>query len=252
MRYPRYTTYSGDEELTAAIDKLDPLRLTGTTAFALRQSGSTGFGGEGTRAILLKEHTCAVLFPDGVTGECRYVRGGPAWHIFGFKHPGRGEGSVRPMHRRDLPTQHLNVAMANTPTAIVLKAQELADTAYDAAIRREAREYFRRVTQPAGYDDREWCAPSIITCKRAKEIAGKFAVCLRLGDKLIPAGDALFDTIEEANAAWKESADKQERFVACACRWSRRWEMPRFNALYRELDHRGKEGTTDVKNDTAE
>ena len=250
MRYPRYTTYTGDDELTAAIDRIDPLRLTGITAFILRQGGNSGFG-VGTRSSLLKEHDCAVLFPDGTTGTCHYVRGAPAWHIFRFRHPGRGENSTRPMHRRDLPVQHINVGLENTPTTIALKAQELAGVAYDAAIRQEAREYFRRVTKPAGYEDYDWCAPSIISCKRAKEIGGKFAVCIRIGNKLIPAGDTFFNTIEEANAAWRKSEARQERFVACACRWGRRWELPRFNPLYGELDSHGKEDATDEQADSS-
>ncbi len=251
MRYARYTTYAGDDELAAAVDKIDPNGIAGTTAFVLRQGSNTRSGG-GTRSSLLKEHDCAVVYPDGTTGTCRYTRGGPAWHIFRFGHPGRGEDSVRPMHKRDLPAQHINGSLDNTPTAISLKALELAGVAYNAAIRQEAREYFRRVTMPTGYDDHEERAPSIVSCKRAKQIAGKFALCIRVGDKLIPAGDALFNTVEEANTAWRDSGDRQERSVACACRWSRCWELPRFNLLYGELDLLGKGGATDEQNDSEE
>lgn len=80
MRYPLYTTFGSDDELTAAINKLDLLRSTAATA-ALRQESNGG--------ALLKSYDYEARFPDGATGGRHYVRGGPAWHVFRFDHPGR-------------------------------------------------------------------------------------------------------------------------------------------------------------------
>lgn len=225
MRYPRYMTYAGDEELDAAIGTMDPLKLSGVTAGTLRQGTRGGNG-------LLKSHDCAVLFPDGATGTCQYTRGGPAWHVFRFRHPGRGEQTIRPMEVRHLPVQYITDRMENTPTTIALKAQELADAAYTAAIRAELRDHFRRVMPPQGHKPNPDAAQ--FSTKRAKEIAGRYALCARLGTNLLPLTGDLFDDIEKANGAWTERGDPK-LLVACACRWSRRWELPGFNTIYADL-----------------
>ena len=237
MRYPRYKTYRGDEELTATINRIEPLRQTGVTASALRQNSNGG------RSSLLKSHECAVLFPDGSTGTCRYTRGGPAWHIFRFGHPGRDAQSIRPMERQELPAQHFTSRMENTPTAIALKAQEMASTVYEAAIKRERQDHFCRVMPPGG------CKPdparAQFSVKRAKEIAGRYTICVKLGENLMPIVGFLLDTLEEANAIWHENGGGEDVFVACACRWSRRWEMPRFNPLYGNVEKEASDDETD-------
>lgn len=232
MRYLRYTTYRGDEELTATINRIDPLRRTGVTASALRQDSNGG------RSGLLKSHECAVLFPDGSTGTCRYTRGGPAWHIFRFSHPGRDAGSIRPMTRQELPAQHFTSRMENSPTAIALKAQEMASGAYDTAIRRERQEHFCRVMPPVGSKPDPFKAQ--FSVKRAKEIAGRYTICVKLGENLLPTVGFLLDTLDEANAIWRENGGGEDVVLACACRWSRRWEMPRFNPLYGNKQSHGE------------
>jgi len=126
--------------------------------------------------------------------------------------------------------------LENTTVAIALKAQELADKAYEAGIRAEQKDWFRRAVAPPGQRvDPAQCQMSV---KRAKEIGGKYALCVRLGEKQIPSRD-LFETIEGANTAWRERADRSLT-VGCACRYSRRWEMPRFNPLYAETAPEGE------------
>lgn len=226
MRYPRYTTYGSDEELTAAIITIDPLRQTGATAQALR-SGNTGGSGR-----LVKSYQCSVLLPDGTTGSCCYTRGGPAWHVFRVEHPGRSKESIRLMGRCALPAQHVTERMENTPTAIALKAQELADTAYNAAILTEQQNHFRRVMPP--YGQKPASALPQFSVKRAKEIAGRYALCIRLGSNFLPVTGEMFDSMEKANVAWQEHS-YHDLIVACACRWSRRWELPMFNPCYKEI-----------------
>ena len=167
---------------------------------------------------------------DGTTGTCSYTRYGPGWHLFQYQHPGRS-GSV-PIAPSTLPRQYLTSHLENTPVGIALKAQELAEMVYEAAIQTEQKDRFRRALPPSGHTiDPTACQ---ISAKRAKEIGGKYALCVQLGENLIPSSD-LFATLNEANAAWKERGNRSLR-VACACRWSRRWELPRFNALYAEID----------------
>ena len=219
MRYPRYVTYTNDE-LRTTINKMDPTGISGVTVDQLRMSG----GAVGGR--LIKSHSCCVTFPDGVNGTCRYTRCGPNWHQFHYQHEGRK--GIAPTPSSSLPMHHFTSRMENTVEAIAAKAQELAEEVYRSAIHAEWKDYFRRALPPNHRSvDSVACQ---MTTKRAKEISGKYALCLRLGAKLVPSSEP-FETIEEANAAWKVRSDP--RFlVACACRWSRRWELPRFNPLY--------------------
>ena len=130
-----------------------------------------------------------------------------------------------------LPTQRFGERMSNTPEAIETKAREIAPSAFADAIRHEQQDRFRRATPPHG--KKPDAAAFQFSAKRAKEIGGKYTLCYRLGATLLPNGP-LFDSLAEANAAWEAQGDQQLR-VACACRWTRRWELPRFNPLYGEF-----------------
>lgn len=223
MRYPRYVTYT-DDELRATIRQIDPTGISGVTVDQLRMAGSA-VGGR-----LIKSHSCCVTFPDGATGSCRYTRCGPNWHQFHYQHEGR-EGTA-PIVPASLPVHHFTSRMENTVDAIAAKAKELAEEVYRSAIRAEWKDYFRRSLPPNHRTvDSAACH---MTAKRAKEIGGKYALCLRLGEKLVPSSEP-FETIEEANAQWKERRDPRF-FVACACRWARRWEVPKYNPLYADMD----------------
>ena len=132
-----------------------------------------------------------------------------------------------------LPTQRYGQRFANTPDAITEKARELAASAFAEAIRQEQQNRFRRATPPG--ETKPDAALFQFSAKRAKQIGGKYSLCRRLGKRLLPDG-SLLDTLDEANAAWKERGDLA-LLVACACRWSRRWETPRFNSLHVDLDY---------------
>ena len=243
MRYPRYTTF-GDEELVAAVRTLTPPGRPVPDAHSLRKGangppghkpeGNGSPSGVGARSRLLKENHCPVTYPDGTEGTCRYVRIAPDFHHFQYRHHGTADGEKPPAERfltgTPLPTRRLGERFANTPEAIAERAQALAASAFSAAIHHEQQDRFRRATPP--YGQKPDAKDYQFSAKRAKEIGGRYALCHRLGEKLLPDGP-LFDTLEEANAAWEARGD-HDLGIACACRWKRRWEIPRFNPLYRE------------------
>ena len=80
-----------------------------------------------------------------------------------------------------------------------------------------------------------------MSVKRAEELAGKYALCLRLGtgdnQRFLPSINFVYDTIEEANEAWQQHEHRARRFVACLCRYSRQWELPVYNPLHAEKEY---------------
>lgn len=94
--------------------------------------------------------------------------------------------------------------MENTPAAIAMQAQELASAAYDATVRRERDECFRRAMPAQGYES---VAQATFSMKREKEVAGRYALCLQLGSKLVPVTGTLLDTLDGANAARLERSE---------------------------------------------
>jgi hypothetical protein len=220
-RYPRYLTLS-NEDLATLIRQLDPDGKHAVTPETLRLGASPG-ASNGRSLPLRKEHDCTVTYPDSTTGTCHYARGGPKWHLFRFRHSAL-KGTTDDVL---LPVQYVTETLGNTPAAIEEKAKALAETAFAAAIRWEWDHHFRRATPPGG----SVVAPAAfqMSAKRAKEIAGQYALCTRLGKRLLCV-KGLFPTLETANTAWRTGQD-YSLVVACACRWSRRWEMPRFNPL---------------------
>lgn len=177
---------------------------------------------------LLKQHHGAVTFPDGTNGTFAYERLGPACHRYEYRYNESGhKGGIL------LPRQYLTRPLGNTPANIEEAGRKFAEKAFAEAIERERREYFRRATPPSG--ERLDPAAFQFSAKRAQEIGGTYALCLRLGAKLLPVGEKRFPTLAEANTAWQErpEAERTKLVVGCACRWSRRWEKPRFNTLNR-------------------
>lgn len=253
MRYPRYTTF-GDDELVAANKLLVPDGQPVPDARTLRalvngasvSADGTGIAGAttgGRRPLLIKEQFCPVAYPDGAAGVCRYVRIGPEWHLFHYRHQGKVADEnecCQPAPAADstafrsgvpLPTQYIAQRMGNTRDAIAAVAKEQATSAFRDAVLHEQKDRFRRATPPGG--SKIDPAAYQFSAKRAKEVGGHYALCRLLEKRLLPDGP-LFAALEDANAAWRER-DDQRLFVACACRWTRRWELPRFNPLYREF-----------------
>lgn len=248
--YPIYTTYT-EEELQQAFAKLSHIGTnggsTGNHAY-LAKNGSASRGGRGSR--LIKSHECSVSFPDGTMGLCKYTRGGPAWHVFAFEQAGIDYKALLPFPSAwrsvRLPTRNCTERMDNTIAAIEAKAVELANVAFAEAVARESRDRFKRAVSPTHYnrygvDNPATRTPSAqMSVKRAKEMAGKYALCLRIGSgdsfRFIPCtgvnNSDVFESLDEANAAWKDSIHRSRRFVACLCRYSRQWELPVYNPLY--------------------
>lgn len=243
VSYPRYTTYT-PEELERTLARY---RHIGAREGADATVPSSG------RTRLIKSHECCVTYPDGTSGTCRYTRGGPTWHVFEFTHEANQLKQLVYGRTISLPRRNVTERMANTIAAIEAKAAEIAQAAYAKAIARERDERFKRATLPAGFNryapqsknrNSGETAPVPLpqmSVKRAKELAGKYALCLKIGaddsQRFLPSLNLMFDTIEQANDAWRQHEHRARRFVACACRFSRQWELPLYNPLHAEPEY---------------
>ena len=159
-------------------------------------------------------YDCPVTYPDGKQGTCHYTRQGPKWHILRYDYGGG-----------QLPYAYHMDELGRDAASIEAMAQEKAVVAFRYAIFEEQR-LAKRIQPPHGSkgDPSRYQIPT----KRLKIVAGKYALCAPLGDKLVPAAFGLHDTLVSAHAAWKELG-KPGLSIALACRWTRRWEPLRFN-----------------------
>lgn len=219
----RYTTY-GPGELEQRLRELNPQAVILTPSPNGRDNSS-----------LRKSHRFDVAFPDGKSGACRYERGGPRWHLF---HYTDADGA-------HMPRQTVSERLGNDVGSIEQKGVELASACYREAIRVERDHYFRRATEPSDGSRKKRPERYRMKAAKAKELAGKYALCTRSLSALLVVGPH-YDDIEAANAAWREKADTR-LLVACCNRLDRCWEVPRYNTLYAEFDPRAvserKEGT---------
>ncbi len=214
--FPRYTTFKPGE-LEKRLHEMAPGQVPCPELSA--ELAAAAFPARPGR--LLKEHCCTVTYPDGREGACRYERLGPACHRFGFTNSEDGAFVSREYWTRPLQ---------NTRPAIEEKAKEMAAVAFTSAMERERKEYFCRASEGAGrvkHPERYQ-----MTAERAKQMAGKYALCQPVGSALVPVS-AAFASLEAANAAWKARGDTR-LVVACCCRLDRCWERPRYNPLYRQ------------------
>lgn len=219
--YPRFTTFRpGEREalLRRHVNMPDVSMPSSefTTAPAIRPGTSR------------RNHVFPVTFPDNAVGACWYERLGPSWHVFHYTYR---DGTA-------LPHQYSSGSPAGDAEVESL-GQSLATQCYRDACRKEQRDYFSRATlSPDG--NREIRPERYrIPPARLKKLAGKYAVCLRLGKSLaslIPKS-GVFETLDEANARWREE-NNTDLVVACCNRLDRCWEIPRFNPLYAVFDPR--------------
>jgi hypothetical protein len=135
-----------------------------------------------------------------------------------------------------MPRQTCTERLGNDAGSIERKGAELAACCYQEAIRIERERYFRRATEPSDGSRRKRPERYRMTAARAREIAGKYALCVRSRNVLLVVG-GLYDDIEEANRAWREKGDRR-LVVACCNRLDRCFELPRYNTLYAECDPR--------------
>jgi hypothetical protein len=228
QRFPRFLTFQPGEREGYIREKLG---LPPDAPLPIETTPLNGGSGSSRPSRLLKSHSCVVNYPDGTVGTCRYTRGGPAWHIFQFEHRDCLGAS-------SLPVQYSLDRLENTPAAIEAKAKDLAAPVFIKAVLREQREYFCRASECASRKARPECFQ--MSAKRAKDTAGKYALCIQLGRRLVPVTLAC-NTLEEANAAWEQRND-QRFLVACCNRLDRCWELPRYSPLYRLFDPRKQDG----------
>jgi hypothetical protein len=197
--FPRYTTLSQEEKA----------RIVGTT-------------GPGKKPIL-KTHSFPVPFPDGTEGTCSYERLGPAYHRFDYRYAD-GAAMPRQYHTRPLPTID----------DVVQVGLEFSIRVFQEAMEVERRDYFARISPPT--DGSRVPNPNKFRMEagRAKEIGGKYALCLPFpsGKRYVRASDPV-RTFEEAEELWRTRRD--DRFViACCNRMDRCWELLKYNPLKKE------------------
>ena len=170
----------------------------------------------------IRWYDCSVTFPDGTEGTCHYTRQGPKWHIWRFDHGGC-----------QLPYAYHMEELGRDAASIQAMAQEKAIVAFGYAIQQEQKDARRMQPPWTGYGKRKADPKTFqFSHERAIALAGKYALCLKLcpSGKLLAVSSTL-ETLDEANAAWRERGDT-DLIVALAVRWSRRWTIPHFNPLY--------------------
>lgn len=229
----RYTTFAPGE-LEARLRELAP---KGTLITPLSLLNGNGNGGNGAASV--KAHCTKVRYPDGREGECRYERGGAQWHVF---HCG--------YDNQPLPRQIWMQSLRNDVASIESKAQEMAEAAYREAIVRERQDYFARASEPSDGSRKRNPALYRLSAGRAKEWAGKYALCQTIGQTLSSSGP-VFETLDAANAAWQKQGDTA-LVVGCCNRLDRCWQLPRFNPLYAAFDPRPKSPMTDAETTTVD
>jgi hypothetical protein len=216
MPYPTHLTLTEEERAKLGIGPATDSLPTSPTV-------------PGKRSRLLKHHSGNVTFPDTTEGTFSYERLAPDWHRFYFRY---SDGTK-------MPRQYLTEPLTNDPRSIERKAQELAEKAYRDAIEQERREYFCRASESAGRKRKR--IGFQFRADRAKEIAGKYALCVRVGPRLIPISSVLFQDIFAAHEAWKE---QKHLVIGCANRLDRRWEEPRYNPAHADGHPRKEVSTT--------
>ena len=220
-RAPLYTTYPPGA-LEDRIRQIDPQGLCRVSEAQLRgAAGQTGTGGRGV--AIVRALACVVTFPDGKEGQCRYERRGCSWHRFRYAYC---DGA-------DLPYEDWTHLLSGDPVAIEAKAQELAASCYRQAILREQKDYFRRAAEPSDGSRKRRPEKYMMTAARAKTQAGCYAVCRKSGETVFTLSPVLYETIEKANAEWRQRGDPS-LLVLCCNRLDRCWELPRYNPLYGE------------------
>ena len=205
---PRYTTFTYDE-LAQRLRELSP---ESSPVVTIPQSG----------IMRVTNHTFPVTFPDSQTGTCYYERKASRWHCFRYQY---SDGIW-------MPYMNLPYSLSGDRETIEAKGQELAAGCYAEAVRREQKEYFQRAAEPADGSRKRRPEKYQMKVSRAKEYAGKYALCARAGEILMITS-ALFETIERANIAWHKE-NNPRLVVACCNRLDRCWELPKYNPLYAE------------------
>jgi len=176
-----------------------------------------------TRSRLFKSHHFPVEYPDGSTGECRYTRLGLRSHQFRFVYP---DG-------KELPSrQYVGTLLVGGAPAVEEAGRDRVERAFKEAIAHERIFYFARVSLPS--DGSRYLNPERYRLRagKAKRLGGKYALCVLIGCHLVQHSRP-FETLEEANAAWGEG-NRNDLYVACCNRLDRRWELPRYNPLYKD------------------
>jgi len=200
MKYPQYTTYSPEERA----------RLFGIQP----ETPPTG-----RSRIRFRTLRCVVTYPDGSEASASYERLAPHQHRYVY----RDESGAT------IARLYVNGPVENTVEAIESLAKERAQQAFEDAMEDERRYYFARASET--FDGARKKNPDKYRLKasEAKERGGKYALCIRLGSKLVPVSEPL-ETFSLAVARWGSRIDPSA-VIACCNRLDRCWELLKFNPL---------------------
>ena len=221
-RLPIYTTFASGElerQLTALAQRAGVV-----------SDAPDGWRARRTHRFHLKHHECAVIYPDGTDGVCYYTRHGPKVHAFSYAW---GEPKPRTGYRERLPLVTILEELGKDAASIEAVAREKASVAFGYAIEQERKDARRAQPPWTGHGSRNADQKlATLSRERAMALAGKYALCIHLqpSGKLL-ATPGTFESLDEANAAWRESGD-DSLVVAIASRWARRWMPLRLNPLY--------------------
>lgn len=162
---------------------------------------------------LLKETVTNVSYPDGTEGQCRYERLGPACHRFTYRYQDGAHMSRR----------YFSKPLGNDKLTVSECATAMSEAAFYDAVDSERKNWFQRATES---ETRKRKADGTqFDAAHAREIAGQYCLCLKVGQKLIPVSDR-FGSIDQAHAAWLRN---KHTVIGCANRLDRRWEEPKYN-----------------------
>lgn len=173
------------------------------------------------RGRLIRDLSCPVSYPDGTPGTCRYTRFGPAYHGLDYDYgsgPGRRLAHLYSCQRWD-----------NDAAFIEAKCREMAEQAFWRAVEQERKDFFARATLP------EWTRRTVsptgfqMCLRRARALGGRYALCVRVGTRFVPADGPVYDTLKDACEAWRKG--DRNLCVCCCSRLDRNWQLPALNPL---------------------
>jgi hypothetical protein len=182
-----------------------------------------GYAG-GHRNALLHTHTAEITLPDGRSCNVDYRRHGPGWHEFTFG---------LPLARRSYSSNRLE----SSPECILATAIELGAAAFRAAQCAE-QQGMQRKSRPKGWTDPLPAEAPRLKAPHAAELAGLYAVCVRLASgALFPCGSAhpevtaAVQNLTDGRYAHPGLLNGQRLVIGICCRFARRWYEAEFVPL---------------------
>ena len=149
-----------------------------------------------------------VVLPDGTEGVCSFEALGHTMYRFSYS-----------LGDRLLASQYYYKAIEDTVEAVDAVGQELAESAFLAAVDGE-RQGFKAVKETP--TRKKSGLPAMFTAKKAKELGGKYFLCQPVGRNLVPVSHPIEDMLA-AVEMWRK---QPHLIIGCCDRLNRRFEQP--------------------------